>query len=421
LKFLAPCSPRERTTPTPSLATRSALARLGKKEDARTDLAKLEKTNTPDRTRLFLALVVAAELDEGADKAIGDLDAALKRQADDFELPYATARAFALASPAVARKDKANGKAMAARALTFLQDAVKEGDADFGRMDDDFALDPIRDDRAFTELMKAGHPDRRYAAVWSTEATVEAVTLDGLGVNEALRRSPDLVAQGYRPVAWSAGRTSPDGEHLTASVWHRPVVADDAKDRLAERQARAAVAMVRLGQAEAVWPFLRHSADRRLRSFILNWLNPLGADAKTVADELMGIDPGTLLTPDAGRQAMDAILFHPQTSIRRSLILALGTYGTEGLSLGERVPLIDRLLDLYRDDPDAGIHGAAEWTLRKWGQQEKLRAADAELVKLKDRGSRRWFVNGQGQAFAQIDGPVEFRLGSQPMSPCAGW
>ena len=31
-----------------------------------------------------------------------------------------------------------------------------------------------------------------------------------------------------------------------------------------------------------------------------------------------------------GQQTMDAILFHPETSMRRALILALGTYGTEG-------------------------------------------------------------------------------------------
>ena len=36
---------------------------------------------------------------------------------------------------------------------------------------------------------------------------------------------------------------------------------------------------------------------------------------------------------------MDKILFHPETSQRRALILALGTYGTEGLSPGEREPL----------------------------------------------------------------------------------
>ncbi len=71
-------------------------------------------------------------------------------------------------------------------------------------------------------------------------------------------------------------------------------------------------------------------------------------------------------------------------------------------------------LDLYRNDPDAGIHGAAEWTLRKWGQQAKLKEVDAQLMKVKDWGERRWFMNSQGQTFAVIEGPVEFRIGSPP-------
>ena len=42
---------------------------------------------------------------------------------------------------------------------------------------------------------------------------------------------------------------------------------------------------------------------------------------------------------------------------------------------------------------------------------------DAELMKLKDRGDRRWYVNSQGQTFAVIEGPVEFRMGSPPTEP----
>jgi formylglycine-generating enzyme required for sulfatase activity len=189
------------------------------------------------------------------------------------------------------------------------------------------------------------------------------------------------------------------------------------KDRLAERQARAAVALVRMGSPEEVWPLLRHSADPRLRSFIVNWLNPFGADPKSVVAGLNGIDQHTQPTAAPGQQTMDAVLFHPETSMRRALILALGTYGTDGLSAGDRETLSVMLLDLYRNDPDAGIHGAIEWTLRQWKQQEKLKAADADLMTLKDRGDRRWFVNGQGQTFALIEGPVEFHMGSPATEP----
>ena len=95
-------------------------------------------------------------------------------------------------------------------------------------------------------------------------------------------------------------------------------------------------------------------------------------------------------------------------------ILLLGTYAAEGLP---HLPGVARLLAVYRDDPDAGVHGAAGWTLRQWGLKDKLGALDAELAKLKDLGGRRWYVNGQGQTFAVIAGPVEFRMGAPANEP----
>ena len=98
---------------------------------------------------------------------------------------------------------------------------------------------------------------------------------------------------------------------------------EEAKDRLAQRQARAAIALVRLGDADEVWPLLRHSADPRLRSFIVNWLNPLGADPKRIAAELTA-DPSLAGSGRAGgvsplssrrsRQGADAPRspFHPE-------------------------------------------------------------------------------------------------------------
>ena len=192
---------------------------------------------------------------------------------------------------------------------------------------------------------------------------------------------------------------------------------EEAKDRLAQRQARAAIALVRLGDADQVWPLLRHSADPRLRSFIVNWLNPLGADPKAMVAELDRLSSPATRHPSPATQNMDAILFHPETSVRRALILALGTYGADTFSPGDRQPLIPKLLDLYRNDPDAGIHGSAEWVLRQWKQDDTLEAADAELSQLKDPGERRWFVNSRRQTFVKIEGPVEFRMGSPENEP----
>ncbi len=395
-----------------------SLARLAKKQDAKTELEKFQKGDAPERFRLYLGAVLAAELGEGADKAFETLEAAIQKQPKDAELRYEAARAFSLASKAITGSDKAKGRQLAERSFQLLKEAIENDDADFAKMDLDADLDPIRDDPAFAEMMKAGHPDRRYAAAWSSDATgFESVSIHGLDPDAHLRKCRDIAGQGYRPVSWSVSQTVAGGSLVTASVWHRPTVQEDVKDRLAKRQARAAVALVRMGKAEEVWSLLKHSADPRLRSFIINWLNPLGADPKLIAAELDQIDPKAKPTPAGGQQFMDAVLFHPETSQRRALILALGTYGMEGLSPGESEPLSAKLLDLYRNDPDSGIHGAAEWTLRRWKQQEKLKELDAQLMKVKDRGERRWFVNGQGQTFAVIEGPVEFRMGSPPTEP----
>src|SRR5262249_47020400 len=223
----------------------------------------------------------------------------------------------------------------------------------------------------------------------------------------------------------SVARTTPDGPLVTASVWHHPFVPEEIEDRLAGRKARAAVALIRLGHADKVWTHLQHSPDPRLRSFLVNWLSPFGADPKFLTaelDPLRGIAAPTTRPAQRGEggrrpgegSAMDSILFHPELSIRRALILALGTSGADTFSPGELESLIPKLLDLYRNDPDAGIHGAAEWALRQWNQDEKLKAADAELSRLKDPGQGRWYVNSQGQTFAIVEGPVEFHMGSLP-------
>jgi len=253
--------------------------------------------------------------------------------------------------------------------------------------------------------------DRSYAAIWRTEEPMEAVCIHELGTTALLARCRELAGQGFRPVSLSVTKSEPEGL-LAASVWERPSLGDQAKDELAERQARAAIALVRMHQGEAVWPLLRHSADPRLRSYIINWLSRLGADPHVVTAQLDRASMPPQPEGGAGKLSIDAALFHPETSIRRVLIVALGTFGTERLSRAERQPLVDKLIDLYRNDPDAGIHGAAGWTLRRWNEKARLAAVEADLVKLKSRGVRRWLVNSQGQTLTVIDGPVVFRMGS---------
>ncbi len=102
----------------------------------------------------------------------------------------------------------------------------------------------------------------------------------------------------------------------------KEAIAEQARDQLAERQARAAVALVRLGRAGEVWPRLQHSPDPRLRNFIVNLLRPLGADPNTIVAALDRLDSPTTHHPPPATRKMDAILFHPETSTLRAAVLA---------------------------------------------------------------------------------------------------
>jgi serine/threonine protein kinase/formylglycine-generating enzyme required for sulfatase activity len=172
---------------------------------------------------------------------------------------------------------------------------------------------------------------------------------------------------------------------------------EDQKEVLAKRQANAAVALLRFGAGEPVWPLLKASRDPRVRSYIIHWLSEGGGDPQAILQRLE---------------------VERDVSIRRALVLTLGQFAATQLPAPERQPLIQKLLDFYEKEPDPGLHGACEWLLRKWGQDKQL---DAILMKLaRDETHRRariqdetpgWYVNTQKQTFVIVQGG-EFWMGS---------
>jgi formylglycine-generating enzyme required for sulfatase activity len=237
------------------------------------------------------------------------------------------------------------------------------------------------------------HPERSYAGTFQASAAFDHAWALGLKPAEQQQHCRELMRQDYRPAALSAAEMD-RGTVVTASIWHRPVVPEADKEHLAKRQANAAAALLRLGQTERVWPLLRHRPDPRVRSYLIHRLSPLGAEAKALEKRLHQ---------------------EPDVSIRRALLLSLGEFGPEQFPIAEREALTPELLRMYREEPDPGLHGAAEWLLRRWKQDDKLREIDEALASRGRQppvGGRRWYVNGQGQTFVLIPGPVEFIMGS---------
>jgi len=168
---------------------------------------------------------------------------------------------------------------------------------------------------------------------------------------------------------------------------------EDTKEALAKRQAQAAVALLQLGQTQSVWPLLRHSPDPRRRTFLIHRLGPLGTAPQALIQRLKE---------------------EPEVYSRRALLLSLGDFSPSQLSPSEQELLIPSLLQIYRDDPDPGLHGASEWILRKWQQGARLADIDKDLATGKIEGQRGWYVNGQQQTLVVVPGPSAVEMGSPP-------
>jgi formylglycine-generating enzyme required for sulfatase activity len=172
---------------------------------------------------------------------------------------------------------------------------------------------------------------------------------------------------------------------------------EEDKEHLAKRQANAAVALLRLGTPDKVWQLFKFNPDPRARSYLIHWLSQLGGDPRTITQRFA---------------------IEPDVTIRRSLVLTLGEFTERQLPPAERRPLIERLLAVYENEPDAGLHGAAEWLLRKWGQSKRLEAVidklhsnEQQLQARKSTDKRQWFINTQKQTFVIVHGG-EFLMGS---------
>jgi len=187
---------------------------------------------------------------------------------------------------------------------------------------------------------------------------------------------------------------------------------DGDREKLAKRQANAAVALLKMNHPEKVWHLLKRSKepdDPRVRSYLIHRFGPLGADAGAIVKRLDE---------------------EPDITIQRALILSLGEYSEKDFSHEDRKALLPKLQEKYRKATDPGLHAASEWLLRHWKQddwlkkttgewaedkekrEKKIEAIKQTLAKVKEKTPPQWYVAGQGQTMVVFPGPVEFVMGS---------
>jgi serine/threonine protein kinase/formylglycine-generating enzyme required for sulfatase activity len=99
--------------------------------------------------------------------------------------------------------------------------------------------------------------------------------------------------------------------------------------------------------------------------------------------------------------------------LRGSLLRCLAGMNDNDIPEPLRKLIIDHAKQLFVDDKDTGVHSAAEWLLRSWGQKDQI----AELLKQESVPhqytlDRDWYVNADGQSMAVFRNVGTVRTGS---------
>ena len=163
-----------------------------------------------------------------------------------------------------------------------------------------------------------------------------------------------------------------------------------------DRQARLVATLLRLGD-DKVWTYLRHDPNPELQSQIVHAFADIGMEAERLEHILVSLGQS-------------------ESSIRSSLMLSLGA-----LQDTPNDELLAHILALYEHDPDAGVHGAAEWLCRTWGHAAQLQRRDQHLATGEIEDERRWFVTKRNRhAMTVLRATAPFLCGTPKDEVSAG-
>jgi formylglycine-generating enzyme required for sulfatase activity len=154
---------------------------------------------------------------------------------------------------------------------------------------------------------------------------------------------------------------------------------------LARRQANAAAALAAMSRWEKTIPLLKQVPDPTLRGYVIDRLASGGVEAKALMARLEEVT---------------------EPSVKQGLLLALGELGVDRLPDSQRELLLPQLAKVYEHHPDSGVHGAAAWLLRKWGQKAHVEEFDQASRGRKPPEGQRWYVNSQKQTMVIVPQPT---------------
>ncbi|MGC8640496.1 MAG: formylglycine-generating enzyme family protein, partial [Isosphaeraceae bacterium] len=97
---------------------------------------------------------------------------------------------------------------------------------------------------------------------------------------------------------------------------------------------------------------------------------------------------------------------------RQAILMIWAEIQHANLSSSVRGKLLKLAQSLFAEDPDPGVHSAAELLLRRLGRAERVDQMKQELRRRPAGNDRRWFVGPEGHTFIIVPGPLVFLMGS---------
>lgn len=162
----------------------------------------------------------------------------------------------------------------------------------------------------------------------------------------------------------------------------------DPSDEEASAICNAAVMLTQLGRPDVLWRLLQDDVTPDVRLRLIHTLAPASVAPEVLAQQLTG--PSSV-------------------AVRRGILMALGEYESFQTTARFRESVGNRVLSLHQDDPDSGVHSAADWLLRKWGIVRDSARPPQPFDK-----NRNWFVDKSGRTMIVARGPVTFPTESRP-------
>ncbi|MCA9184913.1 MAG: protein kinase, partial [Planctomycetales bacterium] len=189
-------------------------------------------------------------------------------------------------------------------------------------------------------------PYRRHAmfgGVWQQDFR-QAYQIVTESTDSTADKFATMIASGYHPISINAATIQTPQPPTVTVVWHRPEVSSLEQTDRQQSHCNLVTALLMMGDNQPALKVLRQHSDPTLRSVLTHRIGRSSVDPSMIVEL---IDRNEI-PPDA----------------RQALILCLHNYGQ--VLVAYRDSLATRLKQLYVDDPDAGVHGAASLLLRDW-------------------------------------------------------